>query len=138
QAASALLSLVDEHEADLALMGDRAQLSAVGRGGVLDIAARVTTHLIELDQVHRFGDDFEYAEISKKLRDCEDLSEAFERLYQRGNLRIHDTTEEAQAAVAVDAATVIQYNREVGLTVPTNAAATYLNATIQAERINTG
>lgn len=138
QAASALLSLVDEHEADLALMGDRAQLSAVGRGGVLDIAARVTTHHIELDQVHRFGDDFEYAEISKKLRDREDLSEAFERLYQRGNLRIHDTTEEAQAAVAVDAATDIQDNREVGLTVPTNAAATDLNATIQAERINTG
>lgn len=138
QATAALVVLVDEHEADLALMGDRAQLSAVGRGGVLDIAARVTTHHIELDQVHRFGTDTDYAEISKKLRNREDLPETFNRLYQRGNLRIHPTTEDAQAAVATEAATDIQAGREIALTVPTNATATELNATIQAERITAG
>lgn len=138
QATVALLALVDEYEADLALMGDRAQLSAVGRGGVLDIAARVTTHHIELDRVHRFGDDTDYAEISKKLRNREDLPETFNRLYQRGNLRIHDTTEDAQAAVATEAVTDIQARRKIALTVPTNAAAAELNATIQAERIAAG
>lgn len=138
EAARALLALVDEHDADLALMGDRAQLSAVGRGGVLDMAARVTTHHVELDQVHRFGADIEYAEISKKLRNREDLPETFQRLYQRGDLRIHATTEDAQEALAVEAATDIHDNREVALTVPTNAAAADLNTIIQAERITTG
>lgn len=138
QAAGALLTLVDAHDADLALMGDRAQLSAVGRGGVLDIAARVTTHHVELDQVHRFGADAEYADISKKLRNREDLPETFERLYQRGNLRIHATTEDAHEALAVEAAIDIRDEREVALTVPTNAAAADLNASIQAERIRTG
>lgn len=138
QAAHALLGLVDDHDADLALMGDRAQLSAVGRGGVLDIAAPVTTHHVELDRVHRFGTDTDYAEISKKLRDRQDLPETFDRLHQRGNLRIHPTTEDAQRALATDAATDIQHNRDVALTVPTNVAAAELNRSIQAERINTG
>ena len=37
--ALALLTVADEAGATLALVGDRAQLPAVGRGGVLDIAA---------------------------------------------------------------------------------------------------
>lgn len=138
EAARALMALVDEREADLALMGDRAQLSAVGRGGVLDIATRITTHHVELDRVHRFGRDADYAEISKKLRDREDLPETFERLYRRGNLRIHATTEEAQRALAIEAVTDIRHDRDVALTVPTNAAAAELNAAIQAERITAG
>lgn len=138
EAARALFILADEHDADVALIGDRAQLSAVGRGGVLDIAARVTTHHIELDQVHRFGTDADYADISKKLRNRQDLPETFNRLYQRGNIRIHPTTEDAQQAIATAAATDIHHHREVALTVPTNAAAAELNATIQAERLNAG
>ena len=39
--ALALLTVADEHGATLALVGDRAQLAAVGRGGVLDIAAQL-------------------------------------------------------------------------------------------------
>ena len=37
--ARALLTVADEAEARLALLGDRHQLAAVGRGGVLDLAA---------------------------------------------------------------------------------------------------
>src|SRR5699024_12680848 len=46
EAARALLELADRYEADVAMIGDRAQLSAVGRGGVLDAAARVATHYV--------------------------------------------------------------------------------------------
>ncbi|MGI8701683.1 MAG: AAA family ATPase [Nocardioidaceae bacterium] len=52
-----------------ALVGDRHQLPAVGRGGVLDIAARWVTpeaH-VDLDIVHRFADPG-YAAISLALR----------------------------------------------------------------------
>ena len=54
--ARALLTIADEHGARVALVGDRHQLPAVGRGGVLDLAARRVdpdAHLT-LDTVHRF------------------------------------------------------------------------------------
>src|SRR3712207_8234369 len=54
--ARALLTVADECRVRLALLGDRHQLTAVGRGGVLDLAARQvdpTGHLT-LDGVHRF------------------------------------------------------------------------------------
>ena len=54
--ARALLTIADEHHARVALVGDRHQLPAVGRGGVLDLAARYVhpdAHR-ELDTVHRF------------------------------------------------------------------------------------
>lgn len=39
-AARALLTIADEYGARVALVGDRHQLPAVGRGGVLDLAVR--------------------------------------------------------------------------------------------------
>jgi hypothetical protein len=67
--AAALLTVADEMGARVALVGDRHQLPAVGRGGVLDLAARWVppeAH-IDLDVVHRFADP-EYAAISLALR----------------------------------------------------------------------
>ncbi len=52
----ALLTIADEHQVRVALLGDRHQLPAVGRGGVLDLAvaqADPRAHLT-LDTVHRF------------------------------------------------------------------------------------
>ncbi len=54
--ARALLTIADECQVHLALLGDRHQLAAVGRGGVLDLAATQvdpTGHLT-LVEVHRF------------------------------------------------------------------------------------
>ena len=67
--ARALLTVADEMGARVALVGDRHQLPAVGRGGVLDLAARWAppeAHL-DLDVAHRFA-DLEYAAISLALR----------------------------------------------------------------------
>src|SRR5690606_37246512 len=54
--ALALMQVTDEAGATVALVGDRAQLSAVGRGGVLDIAARLTTAVVDMTSLHRFTD----------------------------------------------------------------------------------
>ena len=56
--ARALFTVADEHSTRIALIGDRRQLPAVGRGGVLDLAARWTdpTSRVTLDAVHRFAD----------------------------------------------------------------------------------
>ncbi len=75
--ARALLTVADETGARVALVGDRHQLPAVGRGGVLDLAARWVTpeaH-VDLDVVHRFADP-EYAAISLALRTGSSLTAA--------------------------------------------------------------
>lgn len=67
--AHALLRVAEEMGARVAFVGDRHQLPAVGRGGVLDLAARwvtPTAHL-DLDVAHRFADP-EYAAMSLALR----------------------------------------------------------------------
>ena len=81
--ALALLTIADEHHARLALVGDRHQLPAVGRGGVLDLAARWADPeaYLTLDTVHRFTRtitvpdgtevsvaDQEYAQLSLAMR----------------------------------------------------------------------
>src|SRR5699024_10784790 len=73
EATRALLELADRYDADVAMIGDRAPLSAVGRGGVLDMAACVATHSVTLYEVHRFGDNAEYAKLSKLMRNRDRL-----------------------------------------------------------------
>ena len=56
--AFALLTVADQIGARVALVGDRHQLSAVGRGGVIDLAARWSppkAH-VNLRFAHRFAD----------------------------------------------------------------------------------
>lgn len=137
EVARALMRLADAHRADVALIGDRAQLAAVGRGGVLDMAARATTEHVDLDQVHRFH-DAEYAELSLKLRERREIPETFDRLHARGDVKIHATAEEARQALAADAVADIQAGKTIALTVPTNDAAKRLNEAIQVERAFAG
>ncbi|CAN5175945.1 hypothetical protein BH18ACT9_BH18ACT9_05350 [soil metagenome] len=67
--ARALLTIADETGARVALVGDRHQLPAVGRGGVLDLAVRWAAPgaITSLEVVHRFSDP-EYAAISLAMR----------------------------------------------------------------------
>ena len=67
--AHALLQVADHSGARIAFVGDRHQLPAVGRGGVLDHAARWAAPgaVVDLDVVHRFSDP-EYAAISQAMR----------------------------------------------------------------------
>ena len=67
--ALALLTIADETNARVAFVGDRHQLPAVGRGGVLDHAARWARPeaSLTLETVHRFADP-EYAELSLLMR----------------------------------------------------------------------
>ncbi|CAN5255604.1 MobF family relaxase [soil metagenome] len=75
--ARALLTIADETRARVAFLGDRHQLPAVGRGGMLDLAARWARPeaVLSLDMVHRFTDP-EYAAISLAMRTGTSLSAA--------------------------------------------------------------
>lgn len=99
--ARALLSVVDEARARVALVGDRHQLPAVGRGGVLDhaLAWANPTAAVSLEKVHRFTDP-DYAALSLKMRKGEDPEAVFESLHRRGQVVIHPSDIERDLALA--------------------------------------
>lgn len=109
--ARALLEIVHETGARVALMGDRHQLPAVGRGGVLDLAAQHAgpDATVGLDVVHRFADP-EYAAISLAMRRGEMApggESVFDALWQRGQIRLHASDPERVHALAQEAADAI-------------------------------
>ena len=99
--ARAILTLADETGARVALVGDRHQLPAVGRGGVLDLAARCARPetVVGLDVVHRFTDP-EYAELSLAMRTGVRAGEVFDALVASYQVRLYPTETERTQALA--------------------------------------
>lgn len=99
--ARALFAIAGRAHAVVALLGDRHQLPAVGRGGVLDLAARWVrpeAHL-ELESIHRFSDPA-YADLSLLMRSGERSGEVFDALLERGEVVVHASEVERTAALA--------------------------------------
>lgn len=126
--ALALFTVVTEHGATLALIGDRAQLPAVGRGGVLDMAAQIRGRTVDMSEVHRFTDPA-YADLSIRLRGRDDPAAIFEQLQNLGLIQLHADADELHKHIA--------HNHEDGeaVTVATNDEATRLNSRIRDERV---
>ena len=99
--ARALLTIADETRARVAFVGDRHQLPAVGRGGVLDHAHAWAhpTAVVTLEKVHRFTDP-DYAALSLRMRTGDDPGIVFDTLHRRGQVVIHPTEVERTAALA--------------------------------------
>ncbi len=99
--ARAVLTLADETQARVALVGDRHQLPAVGRGGVLDLAARWARPetVVPLDVVHRFTDP-QYADLSLAMRTGVRAGEVFDTLVERDQVRLYPTEAERTQALA--------------------------------------
>ncbi|WP_415853468.1 MobF family relaxase [Sinomonas sp. G460-2] len=101
--ARALLLLADETHSRLMLVGDRHQLPAVGRGGVLDLAIRYAPDQVtQLGQVRRFA-DAAYAELSLQMRTGEKPGEVFDQLFARGEILVHASDVERVQKLAVRA-----------------------------------
>jgi ATP-dependent exoDNAse (exonuclease V) alpha subunit len=127
--ARALFVIADETGARVALVGDRHQLPAVGRGGVLDhaIAWAHPTALVSLEKVHRFTDP-DYAALTLRMRTGEDPGSVFDALHRRGQVVIHPSEAERTAALAEAGATgdlVVADTRD---------HVAHLNATIRDQR----
>ena len=108
--ARALMVIADDQHARVALVGDRHQLPAVGRGGVLDLAARWADPeaCLTLEAVHRFADPA-YAQLSLSMRTGAPNSPGmvFDALLARDQVRIYPTPAartQALAAIAAAAA----------------------------------
>ncbi len=99
--AYALLTVADETGARVALVGDRHQLSAVGRGGALEHAVTWAhpSPVVTLETVHRFADP-DYAALSLRMRTGEDPVGVFDALHRRGQIVIHPSEVERTEALA--------------------------------------
>ena len=99
--ARALLTLADETGARIAFVGDRHQLPAVGRGGVLDHAATWAhpTAVVDLDRIHRFADP-DYADLTLRCAAVTDPGAVFDALHARGQIVLHASDVERTAALA--------------------------------------
>ena len=99
--ARALLTIADETGARVALVGDRHQLPAVGRGGVLDhaVAWAHPTAVVTLEKVHRFTDP-DYAALSLRMRTGETPGGVFDSFIGVARSSIHASDVERSAALA--------------------------------------
>jgi len=99
--ARALLTIADENGARVALVGDRHQLPAVGRGGLLDhaVAWAHPTAVVSLEKVHRFADP-DYAALSLRMRKGDNPDAVFDELHQRGQVVVHSNEFEREAALS--------------------------------------
>ncbi len=151
--ARALLTVADEHQARVALLGDRHQLSAVGRGGVLDLAARWADPeaCLTLDLVHRFTrntqtetgttvtvPDVEYANLTLAMRSGIDPGGVFDALLTRGQIHVHLTERERQAALADLAAAALAHGGASAIIADTREQVSELNDAIRERLVAAG
>lgn len=122
-----LLEVARETRSRVVLTGDHAQLGAVGRGGVLQIAQTSTTAHVDLNRVHRFR-DHEYAALSLQMRERLDPAAQFYELHRMGLIRLHETAGDAHYALA----RTWEHAREAGDAVVISASTNE-----QADAINT-
>ena len=129
--ALALLTVAGEAGTTVALVGDRAQLPAVGRGGVLDMAAQLSGRTFDMATVHRFTDP-EYADLTVRMRAGENPALLFDRLRALDLIVLHESSEAVHEAIAGTA------RDGDAITVATNDEARELNARIRDERVRLG
>ncbi|MGP5307063.1 MobF family relaxase [Brachybacterium alimentarium] len=129
--AHALLTVTAEAGATVALVGDRAQLPAVGRGGVLNMAAQIRGRTYDMSELHRFTDP-EYAALTLAMRDRENPGDVFDQLAAMNLVTLH-----ADDDVARDHITANAHDGEA-ITVATNDEAAALNERIRTGRVESG
>jgi hypothetical protein len=139
--AIALFTVAGDAAATVALVGDRAQLPAVGRGGVLDMAAALAAGsgrtVFDMDSVHRFTDPI-YADLTLRLRAGDNPAHLFDRLYALGHVRLHRSTDDAHEDIATATTAAIESTRTVASTAATNDEARSLNDRIRTQRVARG
>jgi exodeoxyribonuclease V alpha subunit len=146
--ARALLTVADEAGARLALLGDRHQLVAIGRGGVLDLAAAEVDPgaCLTLESVHRFTrtdstghsvPDGEYAELTLAMRRGDTPGAVFDALLARGRIHLHPDHAALQDTLAATAAHHPQA-ADVAVVADTREQVDELNAAIRHRLVTDG
>jgi exodeoxyribonuclease V alpha subunit len=148
--ANVLLEVCHESGAALRLVGDPRQLGAIGRGGVMETAARWAGGAVTLDEVHRFlcegtdaaglptlEPDTDYASLSLAMRQGDDPDAVASRLIDRGGVVVHASHADAIAAIAEQVAAhgAGAGDGATAVTAATNEEALALNLRIRDRRV---
>ena len=145
----ALLTVADECRVRVALLGDRHQLAAVGRGGVLDLAVgRVDpdAHLT-LQGLHRFTrtgpdgrtvPDVGYADLTLAMRAGDDPGKVFDALLERGQIRPHPDPDALRQTLAAIAAASYAAGQRPAVVADTREQVAELNAAIRDRLVAAG
>ncbi|WP_092204008.1 MobF family relaxase [Blastococcus tunisiensis] len=147
--ARALLTVADECQVHVALLGDRHQLAAVGRGGVLDLAARQVdpAEHLTLVGVHRFTrtdatgrttPDTAYADLTLAMRAGDNPGMVFDALLARGQIRLHPDGQALRGALAAGAAGGYAAGERVAVVVATREQAAAFNPAIRDRLVTDG
>lgn len=125
--------------AQLVLTGDYAQLAAVGRGGVLQKAAEISSASIDLESVWRFKtaegvQDTDYAQLSLKLRERKDSEEVFDALVARGLVNLHADEEAVRDTLARQWLSAHVQGRNIVIAASTNEDVTAVNMKVALQR----
>ncbi|MBW8767771.1 MAG: AAA family ATPase, partial [Geodermatophilales bacterium] len=145
----ALLTLSDECQVRVALLGDRHQLPAVGRGGVLELAVGQVDAdaYLTLEGVHRFvrtdaagrtTPDTRYADLTLAMRIGDNPGRVFDALLARGQIRLQPDAAALREALAAAAAASYAAGERVALVVDTGAQAADLNAATRDRLVAAG
>ncbi len=129
--AHALLTVTAEAGVTVALVGDRAQLPAVGRGGALDMAAQIRGRTHDMTELHRFTDP-DYAALTLTMRERETPGEVFDQLAAAGLVALHIDDENAREYIAE------QVRNGEAIMAATNDEAAALNERVRTGRIESG
>jgi exodeoxyribonuclease V alpha subunit len=146
--ARALVAIADEAGARVALVGDRHQLPAVGRGGVFDLAHRWVdpdAH-VHLDTVHRFVrtvdgstvPDAGYAQLSLAMRAGEDPGAVFDALHACGQITVHASEVGRRDALAEQVAATRLGGVTTSVVVDTREHAAAVNAAVRDRLVAAG
>jgi hypothetical protein len=145
----ALLTIADERQVRVALLGDRHQLPAVGRGGVLDLAVGQVDAdaYLTLDGVHRFVrsdsagrrvPDTEYAELTLAMRAGTRPEAVFDALLARGHIRLHPDPAALREELTATAAAGYRRGERMAVVGDTRELAAELNAAIRERLVLDG
>ena len=147
--ARGLLTVADEGQVRVALLGDRHQLAAVGRGGVLDLAvgqvdadACLTLQglyrFTRTDQAGRTIPDTDYADLTLAMRAGDDPGRVFDTLLARGQIRIHPDPQTLREALAGTAAAAYDEGQPVAVVADNREQVAELNTAIRDRLVTAG
>ncbi|MGH1525955.1 AAA family ATPase [Leifsonia sp. L25] len=140
EAANALLDVLHDTGAGVALVGDQRQALPVGHSGAMAVFWRRSTDSVELRTTHRFKDPA-WAELTLRLRDPQgedDMHKVATDLVARGHVVMTDSDAAAREAMVAGWFDATQCRETIALVTATHAEAQEISEAIQHRRIQSG
>jgi len=140
EAANALLELVQQTRASIALVGDQRQALPVGHSGAMALFWRRASTRVELTTIHRFADP-EWADLSLRLREpdsLEDSATVADALLDTGHVTLVTSNAAAREAMVDGWFEATREGRSIALVTATHSEAQGINEAIQMRRLQLG